>query len=178
MSRPAARGLARNLTSNEKAILPAALGRSFDLDAVLVIGRWHTPLAAALKVTVVRGERIFWANAPHESRSLGELAHLAHELVHVWQYKVLRRTGVELLASRIYRYRLSPDRSFLSYGYEQQASIVEDWFRLRNGARPRAALQTPIDPDDYERVISTVSKLSAAGADIAIASRNEDNARN
>ena len=178
MGKSAVRELERNLTSNEKAILPAALGRSFDMDAVLIVRRWHTPLAAALNVTIVRGERIFWANAPHEAQSLGELAHLAHELVHVWQYKVLRRTGVELLASRIYRYRLSPERSFLSYGYEQQASIVEDWFRLRNGAQPRAALQTPIDPDAYERVISTVSMLPAVMMDIAIASRNQQNARN
>lgn len=147
----------RPLSSKEKEILPLAIAEAIDLDAVRILNRWHSPLAAALKVTIVRGEKIFWAQAPEEALTLGELAHLAHELVHVWQYKALRRTGAELLSSRTYRYRLSPDRSFLSYGYEQQASIVEDWYRLKNGAEARSATQKPTELDHYDRVISTAA---------------------
>lgn len=154
----------RPLTDAEKALLPSPLADAVDLGRVRIIRRWHTPLAAALKVTIVRGARIFWANAPDEAATLLERAHLAHELTHVWQYLALRRTGPELLASRFYRYRLDPARVFLSYGYEQQAAIVEDYVRLKGGAAPRWAQAPRLPIDAYERII--------AGA--ALASRRAD----
>ena len=127
----------RSLTDAERTLLPPPLAEAVDLEAVRIVSRWHTPVAALLKVTVVRGARIFWANAPAEATTLSQQAHLAHELVHVWQYRALKRTGVELLSSRNYRYRLDPARAFLSYGYEQQAAIVEDFVRVRAGALAR-----------------------------------------
>lgn len=147
------------MSAAERLLLPPPLACAVDLDEVRIVRRWHTLLAAALKVTIVRGPRIFWANAPEEAKALGERAHLAHELVHVWQYRALKRSGVELLLSRFYRYRLDSSRAFLSYGYEQQAAIVEDFMRLKEGAGPRWALP-PIAPlDHYARVIDTASKI-------------------
>lgn len=109
-----------------------------------------------MRISVVHGERIFWPDAPEEATTLLERAHLAHELVHVWQYQALRRTGLELLLSRVYRYRLDPARGFRDYGYEQQAAIVEDYVRLCDGARCRWA-QGGASSADYERVIATAA---------------------
>lgn len=151
----------RLLTAAERLLLPPPLALAVDLTDVRIVPRWHTPLAAMLKVTVVRGARIFWANAPEEATTLSERAHLAHELVHVWQYKALRRSGIELLASRLYRYRLEPHRAFLSYGYEQQAAIVEDYVRLSAGAPARWSAAGAPRLEDYAAVIESAS--GAAG---------------
>ena len=78
-------------------------------------------------------------------RCQGDLAVLAHELTHCGQYQawgpwlyfargaraqlrdLLHRTlGV---GSSPYRYRLEPGKPFEAYGMEQQAQMVEDWFR-------------------------------------------------
>ncbi len=137
------------------ALLPSQLAGAVDINAVRITRRFHNPVAALLKVTIVRGARIFWSSAPVEVTTLSERAHLAHELTHVWQYRALRRTGLELLASRTYHYRLDPGRVFLSYGYEQQAAMVEDFVRIKDGAPPRWALPPAASLMDYERVIES-----------------------
>lgn len=152
----------RILTASERLLLPPALAVAVDMDAVRIVARWHTPLAAMLKVTIVRGSRIFWRHAPAEATTPAERAHLAHELVHVWQYQALRRTGAELLASRLYRYRLDAARPFLSYGYEQQASIVEDYVRLLSGAATRSAAAPASPIAAYERVIASAPLIRRA----------------
>jgi hypothetical protein len=155
-------GIERHAIADGRGTNPAPppLARAVDLDHVRIIARWHTPIAALLKVTIVRGARIFWMNAPEEATTLGERAHLAHELVHVWQYLGLRRTGIELLSQRIYRYALEPGRTFASYGYEQQASIVEDYVRLKEGEGARRA-RAPAALADYERLIATAAGFAA-----------------
>lgn len=64
------------------------------------------------------------------TRSLNLRALLVHELTHVWQHQ----TGINLILRRPpfarYRYRLQPGKPFTAYGLEQQASIVEDAYRL------------------------------------------------
>lgn len=147
----------RALSANELSLLPGSLAGALDLRRVRIVRRWHSPVAALLQVTIVRGWRIFWAHAPAEATTTAARAHLAHELVHVWQYKGLRRTGPELLASRFYRYRLDPARTFLSYGYEQQASIVEDYVRVRDGARPHRARTPEADAAAYAAVIGSAA---------------------
>jgi len=109
-----------------------------------------------MTISVVRGSRIFWPGAPGQATTLLERAHLAHELAHVWQYQALRRTGIELLISRVYRYRLDPARDFRTYGYEQQASIVEDYVRLQGGAPARWAVEVA-SIEDYARVIASAA---------------------
>lgn len=66
-------------------------------------------------------------------RSRSYRALLVHELVHCWQHQ----QGVNLILHRPpwarYRYTLTPGKRFTAYGLEQQASIVEDAFWLRDG---------------------------------------------
>lgn len=58
----------------------------------------------------------------------------AHELVHVWQWQNRERTGyapwralAEGIGADAYFYRPDDGEQFLGFGYEQQASIVEDY---------------------------------------------------
>ena len=127
----------RPLAASERDLLPAALARDVDFDRVRILRAAHNPYAALMRITVVRGSRIFWPEAPNEATTLGQRAHLAHELVHVWQYQALRKTGIELLLDRRYRYDLAPGKPFRAYGWEQQAAIVEDLVRIGGGAEPR-----------------------------------------
>lgn len=151
----------RALSDNERALLPPPLAAEIDFSSVRILGRAHNPYAALMRISVVRGARIFWPGAPDEATTLLERAHLAHELVHVWQYEALKRTGIELLLARVYRYRLDPARAFCSYGYEQQAAIVEDYVRLCGGA-PCRWTQDGAARADYERVIATAAILRDA----------------
>lgn len=146
----------RALTSNERMLLPPPLAAGVDFSAVRIVPRAHNPYAALMRISVVRGSRLFWPGAPAEAQTAAERAHLAHELVHVWQYQALRRSGLELLLSRVYRYRLDAERPFRSYGHEQQAAIVEDYVRLCDGAHCRWT-DAAAPRADYERVIATAA---------------------
>lgn len=56
---------------------------------------------------------------------------LIHELVHVWQVQQGMAVVRRALLDRRYRYNLVQGKSFLSYGIEQQAQIVQDYFVRR-----------------------------------------------
>lgn len=144
----------RALSGIEKSLLPPPLAAATDLGAVRILARAHNPYAALMGISVVRGPLVYWPGAPAEAATPAERAHLAHELVHVWQYQALRRTGLELLLSRRYRYALDPARRFIDYGYEQQAAIVEDYVRLCDGLARRWTVEAA-PRADYERVIAT-----------------------
>jgi hypothetical protein len=140
--------LRRGLTAGEVSALPPGLVAAIDVAGVELAKielirahlwvSWLAMLIGRGPQIVVRGRRIFW---PHLPDDVGEdpalLAVLAHELTHVWQYAngmslwryVLRERGQ-------YDYVLD-DRPFVDYGYEQQASIVEDWVRLQVGLPTR-----------------------------------------
>lgn len=84
------------------------------------------------------------------ARCAGDLAVVAHEVMHCAQYqrwgawRYFGRGASEQmrdLSHRLgfgrspYRYDVSPERPFESYGMEEQAQIVEDAHRGRPGAR-------------------------------------------
>ena len=137
----------RPLSPSERAALPPGLLAEMPDDVVLVDA--HHPLSRlsrALRgyaVILVRHRRIFWPHLPADiSRHPVQLAVLAHELVHVWQY----RTGMTLISylwrdiiGRFgrYAYTIVPGKPYRQYGYEQQASMMEDWVRLKHGLTAR-----------------------------------------
>lgn len=82
---------------------------------------------------------------------------MAHELVHVWQWQNRARTGYdpatsgsESLHSRDpYWYVPEGNREFLTFGYEQQAAMIEDYVcytMFEPQAARRAELRALIDP--------------------------------
>ena len=121
----------RGLTAAEVALARSVFGTQLQTDAVrLVACRW-----------VLRGYAIspnghvyFHPDDWREDFAQADLntqSWLIHELVHVWQVQqgmaVLRRA----LFDRRYRYQLVQGKQFLSYGIEQQAQIVQDYFVRR-----------------------------------------------
>ncbi|WP_235079993.1 hypothetical protein [Asticcacaulis sp. AC402] len=131
--------LRRGLTIRELTALPQGLVAAIDVTGVELVRAhlwvsWLAMLIGRGAQIVVRGRRIFWPHLPADvSGDPALLAVLAHELTHVWQYArgmtlwryVLRERG---------RYDYVLDgRPFDDYGYEQQASIVEDWVRMQAG---------------------------------------------
>ena len=88
----------------------------------------------------------FLAGYP-ESLKLADAMFLAHELTHVWQWQHKAQTGYSAFAAASehgdsddpYRFDLTPGKPFLSYGYEQQAALVEEFVCCRaldpDGAR-------------------------------------------
>jgi len=121
----------RGLTHAEVALACSVFGTQLQTDTVrLVACRW-----------VLRGYAIspnghvyFHPDDWREDFAQADLntqSWLIHELVHVWQVQqgmaVLRRA----LFDRRYRYQLVQGKPFLSYGIEQQAQIVQDYFVRR-----------------------------------------------
>ena len=110
----------RRLTADEIAAVPAPFAASLDLNRVEIHRRRWTVLTPR-SITVARGYRINWPSAPDEARSPQELAHLIHEMVHVWQYNVL---GIGMYSlrwlDRRYNYELRSGSDFLSFGLEQK----------------------------------------------------------
>lgn len=149
----------RPLVASERLLLPPELAVGVDFDRVRVLRKAHNPYAGLLRITVVRGSRIFWPDAPAEACSLSERAHLAHELVHVWQYQACRAMGVAILLDRRYRYRLMPGKPFRAYGWEQQAAIVEDFVRVAGGAPPRWT-EEPHPPARFAALLKDVASAA------------------
>ncbi|WP_204371685.1 type IV secretion protein Rhs [Moraxella canis] len=65
------------------------------------------------------------------SQSLVMRAWLIHELVHVWQVQQGIRVFWRALFNRRYRYQWIQGKVFLTYGIEQQARMVEDFYMRR-----------------------------------------------
>ncbi|RYF01637.1 MAG: hypothetical protein EOO77_33040 [Oxalobacteraceae bacterium] len=70
-----------------------------------------------------------------------------HEATHLYQHYAL---GMWLMLKgpfdRNYGYRLEKGKALRGYGIEQMGQIVQDYYTLRNGGRPRLR---GVRPDDY-----------------------------
>jgi len=94
-----------------------------------------------------------------------------HELLHIWQYQHLGAAYIP----RALRAQRSPEgynyggvfvlhqaqkagRHLLDFNYEQQADLVADYFRIKNGWRPRWGSGTAEDLGVYEYFIQQLQK--------------------
>lgn len=113
-------------------------GVAVNFAAVRVYARGYTPFQPRRVAVCPNGFIYFTRHAfkADFSTNLHDRAWMIHELVHVWQHQ----TGVNVLLrgifERRYRYALDRERSLAAYGIEQQASIVEDYFRMLSGLAP------------------------------------------
>ena len=79
---------------------------------------------------------------------------LAHELVHVWQWQHRGTTGYRPVRAAVenvmnmdpYFYVPGPDASFLKFGFEQQAALLEDYlcYTLYDPGAPRRTELRPL----------------------------------
>lgn len=142
----------RPLSAAEAALADRVFGKALDCTRVRIVGAEHWVSILARKFgrdaqVVVRGSKIFWPDlgkgTPDDFCAEGPAMSsvLVHELAHVWQYQKGYLTGVAYVLSFNWRYTytLNNDRRFLDYGYEQQASMIEDYARLTLGLPARHA---------------------------------------
>jgi len=79
--------------------------------------------------------RADYARRPDSAVDLGAAMFIAHELTHVWQWQNRALTGYSPLRGGMehlsgadpYLFDSVPDVGFLDFGYEQQASLVEEY---------------------------------------------------
>jgi len=135
---------------------------------------WTWPAAFVLRNTVFFSYDFYLADTfrgfpvsvPYPSALI-----MAHELVHVWQWQNRARTGYTVPGSAgetlekvdPYWFAVDPDAEFLTYGFEQQGAIVQDFvcYALFDSDDPEhddlAALLRPVLPVD-----GFLQKLEAA----------------
>lgn len=152
----------RALTKGERAIAASVFGAHFDPDPCRIRAEAHLLTRWSPRpLIMVRGTDIWWPlPAPGDCAIATRPALMAlfvHELVHLWQYQSGRFSVLAYaatLAPLRYHYRLSGARGFLSYGYEQQAAIGEDYWRLLHGLAPRWALGAVMPVSAYARLLA------------------------
>lgn len=146
--------IARPMTANEIRAARTIFGASIDYTRVKVHNikaYFFQPSGTAI---TPNGEVYF----PKEDylADFGTRAHnmawLIHELVHVWQWQRNMWVKSRRLLNGKYEYGdLSKYRlNFTDYLIEQQASIVEDYYRITHGLKPRRGAGSR---DDYVMTI-------------------------
>ncbi len=150
----------RVLCGNELQMAKGTFGTAIDFSQVRIFSRGFTPLQPKLTAVTPNGWIYFRAEdfVDDFSTNLRNAAWITHELTHVWQHQ----TGVNVilrgLFEREYKYgALDVTKPLKDYKIEQQASIVEDHYRITHGGAPQSgtgALQ------DYEKVIPFLPKAA------------------
>ncbi len=128
----------RTLTPGELEAARAVFGDAIDWDRVRVYPRGFTPFQPRnVAVSPLGAVHFRRANfLPDYSSSWSDMAWLIHELTHVWQYQTGVRVILRGLVERRYQYdAIDATKPLTAYGIEQQAAIVEDWFRMSRGQR-------------------------------------------
>ncbi|PIT13062.1 hypothetical protein BGI33_00080 [Snodgrassella alvi] len=126
----------RLLTLGEMAMVTSVFKAAITLTDVRVRKGPILPLQGEYAVTPM-GE-IYWPTKEYlEDYSLEKIDDkhfFMHEMVHVWQYQmgmwVALRGACSLLVD--YHYALTDDKVLSDYGMEQQASIIADYYILRD----------------------------------------------
>lgn len=121
----------RPLTTGEVAIAHSVFGHSLDTSSVRLKTAWWVLKNYAVSPN---GNIYFhpddWVE-DFSTQSLSLRAWLVHELTHVWQVQQGIKVFRKALFNRRYHYVLKAGRPFVSYGVEQQARMVEDFYKRR-----------------------------------------------
>ena len=166
----------RRLTAGEIALAKTVFGDSIDYDGVRLHTRRLLPFGIQKKQQAMayRSHTSFPRDAYSEDFSketdAGKQSVFIHELVHVWQHqnRVLstpKEAARETLRHKFnyqesYHYTLARKRDLTTYGFEQQAAIIQDYFLLtrhgisqsfKNRRRPGHPPQTL--QQNYEAVL-------------------------
>jgi hypothetical protein len=160
----------RSLSGGERSKAASVFGGSINLDLVRVdegglIGPSWTKREYTAFHTITG-----WGGIQDDT--------LIHELTHVWQYE---RAGAIYIAQALhaqitlggtgaYDYNGVPGlqaaksagQSILSFNREQQAQIVQDFYRIKTGRSPIFGAGTPADLPLYAHFVKEVSTLTEA----------------
>lgn len=118
----------RHLTSGERQLAASVFGESLRLDSIKIIA--HRGVLKHYAISP-NGHIYFHPSNWCEDFSKSPLAQqswLIHELTHVWQIQQGISVVRKAIFNRQYHYVLEQGKSFLHYGIEQQAQMVQDYF--------------------------------------------------
>lgn len=160
----------RYLTDCETRMAKAIFGNSIDYSAVKIhrekysIGQSDdetvTPNGQMYLSPKNKGYADDYCSTGPDSR-----AHFIHEMTHVWQYQhginvVWRRAlgTAGITNDAAYDYHLEAGKPLSEYGIEQQAAIVQDYFRLSTGQAVSDRAKNDPKPtlDEYWRTIQPI----------------------
>ena len=159
----------RVLTFGEKRLARSVFSYGLDPDLVHIHNEPYFMFQSRGVAMTPNGD-IYFNHVDYKkdfSLNVTDAAWLVHELTHTWQYQTNRSVRMRGLLEQIGRLRgndpyaygkLDPKRRFDTYKNEQQAAMVEDYYRLRHHLPPRYGLGSP---EDYERAIPFVHKTIA-----------------
>ena len=152
MGRLSAKGLAvpttqqksRPLTEVEIKMAHSVFGPDFDVSQVRLKTAWWV-----LKNYAVSPNGNIYFNPKDwvedfSMQSLGKKSWLIHELTHVWQLQQGLKVVRGAMMNRRYDYILQEGKSFFTYGIEQQARMVQDYFVRREQGKDCGAWQACI----------------------------------
>lgn len=125
----------RKLTKAEQALAKSVFGDSLALENIQLKTAWWVLKGYAVSPN---GNIYFHPDDfidDFGEQSLAKRAWLIHELTHVWQIQQGIHVVKKALFNRKYRYRFVKNKPFLSYGVEQQARMVEDFYISREQAK-------------------------------------------
>ena len=143
----------RTLSDGEITIARRIFGNVIDYPRVRVYARGWTWLQPAHTAVAPDGNIYFnWADFKQDfSTNALDGAWLIHELVHVWQHQTGQWVLIRGIFERTYAYgKLDPVKPYARYLLEQQAAIVEDYFRITHDLPTRWGHANPVE---YEAVI-------------------------
>lgn len=150
---------ARKLTQQEKQLATSIFGDSLPLEKIRVDER---------ALLGPRQGRFCYVSF-YTINSWGEMsdAVFVHELVHIWQYHHLgvvyipralaaqwSRHGYDYGGAAALQKAIAEGKPLLDFNYEQQASIVEDYFRIKHGQRPMWSRLLTADLPVFEHFVT------------------------
>lgn len=169
----------RRLTEGEIALAKSVFGDSVDYGAVWLHDKRILPPGLQHRhQAVANGNHVSFPRTAYSpdfgtETDAKKQSVFIHEMTHVWQHqnKVCNtawEAAKETLKhkfnySKAYLHRLDPKKDLTSYGFEQQAAIVQDYFLLTRHAQDASYKNRRLDkPHDlkerYESVLSNFLK--------------------
>lgn len=134
----------RPLTIGEVALAHSVFGDTLDTTNVRIKTAWWVLKNFAVSPN---GNIYFhqdnWID-DFSQENLWLRAWLVHELTHVWQIQQGINVFRNALFNRKYSYTLQDGKAFFSYGVEQQARMVEDYYKQRERGQNCDALMACI----------------------------------
>ncbi len=141
---PTTQQKSRLLTEAEIKMAHSVFGPDFDVSQVRLKTAWWV-----LKNYAVSPNGNIYFNPKDwvedfSKQSLGKKSWLIHELTHVWQLQQGLKVVRGAVMNRRYDYILQEGKSFFTYGIEQQARMVQDYFVRREQGKDCGAWQACI----------------------------------
>ena len=141
---PTTQQKSRSLTEAEIKMAHSVFGPDFDVSQVRLKTAWWV-----LKNYAVSPNGNIYFNPKDwvedfSKQSLGKKSWLIHELTHVWQLQQGLKVVRGAMMNRRYDYILQEGKPFFTYGIEQQARMVQDYFVRREQGKDCGAWQACI----------------------------------